>query len=84
MKKKVTKKVTEEVKAEVPEGMEGKARYLGVPVEEYAARLLTSQSVTNSVTEKATRIEKGLYGQGYDVEDITKTVKTIIERLMSE
>jgi len=91
-KKKVTKKVLTEKEetsevlnvVEVPEGMEGKSRYLGVPIEEYAEKLLASQSVSSAATEKAIRIEKGLYSQGYDVTDISKVVKTIIERLMSE
>ena len=85
VKKKVTKKVEEiPVSPQIPEGMEGKARYLGVPIEEYAEKLLASQSVSSAATEKAIRIEKGLYSQGYDVTDISKVVKTIIERLMSE
>lgn len=83
-KKKVTKKVTGEtpVKNDIPEGMEGKARYLGVPCEEYAQRLLNSQSVTNSATEKASRIESGLFNQGYDAEDIKTTVNKIMEGLL--
>ena len=86
VKKKVTKKEVEEipVSPQIPVGMEGKSRYLGVPIKEYAEKLLASQSVSSAVTEKAIRIEKGLYSQGYDVTDISKVVKTIIERLMSE
>jgi len=86
-KKKVSAKkaVSEEtpVKDEIPEGMEGKARYTGVPIEEYASRLLASQSVSNSATEKAGRIESGLFGQGYDVSDIRTVVNKIMQDLIA-
>lgn len=81
VKKKVEPKV--EPKVEIPEGMEGKARYKGVPIEEYAERLLNSQSVTNSTTEKISGIERGLNGQGYDAADIVKVVKPIMEKLLN-
>lgn len=84
-KKKVSvkKAVSAEVETPViPEGMEGKARYMGVSCEEYAQKLLASQSVTNSATEKANRIEKGLYGQGYDLEDIKTEVTKIMDSLL--
>lgn len=68
--------------SEVPEGMEGKARYKGVPCDDYAQKLLTSQSITNSATEKAIRIEKGLMSQGYDVDDIKKSVTKIMKELL--
>ena len=84
-KEKSTKKVfdndNQQEKA-IPEGMEGKARYKGVHIEEYAQKLLASQSVTNSATEKASRIEKGLYGQGYELDDIKTVVAQIMEDLL--
>lgn len=95
LKKKTTKKAADLVKEsgeileiaknnlpEIPEGMEGKARYKGVPCDDYAQKLLTSQSITNSATEKAIRIEKGLMSQGYDVDDIKKSVTKIMKELL--
>lgn len=81
MKKKTVKKAAP--KPEIPEGMEGKAKYLGVPCAEYAIRLLESQSVTNSATEKASRIEKGLFNQGYSVDEIKTEVEKILKGLLS-